>query len=80
MLNISLEVRNQKSIEDSLRKFIDVDIISDYECEKCKNKVELQKSTSVSELPNTLILHLQRIVFDMDLLKNVKLNDKVEFP
>lgn len=27
-----------------------------------------------------LILHLQRIIFDMDALKNVKLNERIEFP
>lgn len=35
---------------------------------------------AVKSLPNTLILHLNRIIFDMDKFKNVKLNDKCEFP
>ena len=80
MLNIDLEVRNQKSIESGLKKFVEPDIISDYNCEACGKKVDLEKRNSVSELPNTLILHLQRIVFDMDTFKNVKLNDRIEFP
>ena len=34
----------------------------------------------MAELPNVLILHLQRIIFDMGALKNVKLNERIEFP
>jgi hypothetical protein len=34
----------------------------------------------VEKLPNTLIFHLQRIVFDMDSFVNKKLNTRVEFP
>jgi hypothetical protein len=35
---------------------------------------------AVKTLPNTLIIHLQRVVFDFEKLKNVKLNDKCDFP
>ena len=31
-------------------------------------------------MPNTLIIHLQRLVFDLDRHRDVKLNDRVEFP
>jgi uncharacterized UBP type Zn finger protein len=58
MLSISLEVRNQKSIETGLKKFIEPDIIQDWTCEACNKKGELEKRTTVSELPNVLILHL----------------------
>jgi Ubiquitin carboxyl-terminal hydrolase len=34
----------------------------------------------LSKLPNMLIIHLQRIVFDFDTLMNQKLNSRVEFP
>ncbi len=34
----------------------------------------------VEKLPNMLIFHLQRIVFDMDSFVNKKLNTRVEFP
>ncbi len=56
------------------------EIISDYNCEACNKKVDLEKRLSIDKLPNTLIIHLQRITFDLDCLKNVKLNDRVEFP
>ena len=35
---------------------------------------------TIEKLPNTLIIHLQRITFDFEMMKNVKYNDKLEFP
>jgi hypothetical protein len=40
----------------------------------------LSKKQAIHKLPNTLICHLNRIVFDFDSLRNVKLNDRFEFP
>jgi uncharacterized UBP type Zn finger protein len=54
--------------------------INDYKCDACKNRVDLEKKTVVEKLPNTLIVHLQRIIFDMDTFQNKKLNTRVEFP
>jgi ubiquitin C-terminal hydrolase len=31
-------------------------------------------------LPNVLVLHLQRIVFNLDTLTNEKINSRLEFP
>lgn len=42
--------------------------------------MELEKKVTIDKLPNTLIVHLQRIIFDFDTLRNQKLNDRVEFP
>lgn len=65
---------------DGLKKFVSGEIISDYQCESCNQRVELEKKVAIDRLPNTLIIHLQRIIFDFDRLRNVKLNDRVEFP
>ena len=40
----------------------------------------IEKKSALKSLPNTLIVHLQRIIFDYDTMRNVKLNDKLEFP
>lgn len=56
------------------------EIINDYKCSACKNKVDIEKKTAISKLPNTLFIHLNRIVFDFDKMGNVKLNDRLEFP
>ncbi len=38
------------------------------------------KRTCLSELPNVLIVHLQRITLDYDTWQNVKINTRLEFP
>ena len=63
-----------------MKKFIQPDIIQDYQCENCEKKVDLEIKNTVAQLPNTLIIHLQRIMFDFEVERNVKLNDKIEFP
>ena len=39
--------------------------ISDYNCSECNQKVELEKRVFLNKLPNILILHLKRIIFDI---------------
>ncbi|CDW78148.1 ubiquitin carboxyl-terminal hydrolase family protein [Stylonychia lemnae] len=78
--NLSLEVKNQKSIYDGLKKFITGEIINDFLCEACNQKVDVERKTVIEKLPNMLIVHLQRIVFDYDTFQNAKLNSRVEFP
>jgi len=67
-------------VHDSLKKFVAGEIISDYHCESCCKRVDLEKKVTINKLPNILIVHLQRIIFDYDTLRNLKLNDRVEFP
>jgi ubiquitin C-terminal hydrolase len=40
----------------------------------------LEKKSTIKKLPNTLIIHLSRIIFDFDILRLVKINDRFEFP
>lgn len=77
---LDFQVKNQKDIYDSLKNMVAGEIIQDYACSNCNQKVELNKKSAIRRLPNTLICHLNRIVFDFDSLRNVKLNDKFEFP
>ena len=78
--NLSLEVKNQKSIHDALKKFITGEIISDFKCEACNTKTDVERRTVLDKLPNMLMVHLQRIIFDFDTFQNVKLNSRLEFP
>ena len=78
--NLSVEVKNLKTIYESFEKFITGETIEDYYCENCKKKNAITKRTCLSELPNVLIVHLQRIVFDLDTFMNQKINTKLEFP
>lgn len=55
-------------------------MISEYKCEGCNKKADTTKRCYVSELPNYLILHLQRICFNYDKFENEKVNSRFEFP
>jgi len=78
--NLSLEVNNMKNVNDSLEKFISPERIDDFKCETCNKKVTITKKNSLAELPNVLIIHLQRIFFNYEIDKNEKINSKLEFP
>jgi ubiquitin carboxyl-terminal hydrolase 34 len=69
-----------KTLKDSLDKFISDENISDYKCDACKKNVSIIKRNSIAELPNVLIVHLQRIGFNYDTFQNDKVNSRLEFP
>jgi ubiquitin carboxyl-terminal hydrolase 34 len=77
---LSLEVKNYKNLEQSLGKLIKGETISDYTCDFCGKKVEVVKKTVISKCPNYLVLHLQRLVFNLDTFLNEKISDRFEFP
>ncbi len=64
----------------SLQTLIDGETISDYECDTCKKKVDISKRILLSQTPNVLIVHLQRIIFNFDTFRNDKINTLFEFP
>jgi len=78
--NMSLTVKERKSVEQSLRKNLEGEVISDYECPGCKKKVDITKRTLISKTPNAFVVQLQRIVFDFDRFENQKVNTYFEFP
>jgi ubiquitin carboxyl-terminal hydrolase 34 len=78
--DLSVEVKEFRTLSESLNKFVAGENITDYMCEHCNKKVNVLKRTSISELPNVLIIHLQRLVFNYDTLRNDKINSRLEFP
>lgn len=79
-LNLSLPVKGVKSIEESLQKQVEGEIINDYQCDGCGRKVDLSKRTLITTTPNVLIVHLQRICFNFDTFQNDKINSFCSFP
>ena len=67
-------------MHESLSKLIEGEIINDYECDTCKKKVDISKRILLSQVPNVLIVHLQRIIFNFDTFRNDKINSFFEFP
>ena len=78
--NLSLEVNHMKTIKDSLDKFVVPDKIDDFMCDTCNKKVTITKRTVLSDLPNVLVIHLQRIFFNYETNRQEKINSRLEFP
>jgi len=78
--NLSLTVKDTKSLYDSLQKQIEGETINDYECDQCKKKVDISRRNLISLAPNVLIVHLQRITFNFETFRNDKINTFFEFP
>ena len=79
---LSLEVRNRRSVQESLELFVEGDLLegdNKYECEGI-GKVDALKRTCLKRLPRQLLVHAKRFEFDLDYMKRVKLNDRFEFP
>ena len=68
-----------KTVNEALEGMVAGEIIEGYRCGACSKPVSIEKKLAIKRLPNTLIVHLQRIIFDLDSMRNVKLNDKLEF-
>jgi ubiquitin carboxyl-terminal hydrolase 34 len=75
-----LTVKDTKSIQASLNALIEGETISDFMCDGCNKKVDISKRTLLSTLPNVLVVHLQRIIFDFNTFRNEKINTLFEFP
>ena len=78
--NLSLTVKDIKSLYDSLKIQVEGEVINGYDCETCKKKVDISKRVLLSQTPNVLIVHLQRIIFNFDSFRNDKINSLFEFP
>eukprot|EP00457_Paulinella_chromatophora_P000063 gb/GEZN01000063.1/.p1 GENE.gb/GEZN01000063.1/~~gb/GEZN01000063.1/.p1 ORF type:complete len:2729 (+),score=457.52 gb/GEZN01000063.1/:65-8188(+) len=77
---IPVEVKNMKTLEDSLKAFVEGEDIEGYNCEECKTKVRVQKRAVVKKLPPTLCITLKRFVLNFETFNTEKLDDKIEFP
>ena len=72
MYTLSLEIKNQRTFHEAMDKFVANSMVSGYFCEECRNKVEVSKRTLLADLPNVLIVHLQRFSYNYDLGINEK--------
>ena len=78
--NMTLEVKNMSNLNDSLQKMIVPEIIDDFKCSNCNQKVRISKITSLNKLPNVLVVHLKRFYLNYEIFKTMKINSKFEFP
>ena len=78
--NLTLEVKNINNLNDSLQKMSVPEIIDDFKCSHCNQKVTISKVTSLNKLPNVLVVHLKRFYLNYEIFKTMKINSKFEFP
>ena len=76
---LSLEIKNKSKLTDCLNGFIVEEKIEDYHCEKCDKKITHIKKVLIDQIPNILIIHLQRFVFNYTTFTMEKLNTPVKF-
>jgi ubiquitin C-terminal hydrolase len=63
-------VKNSKTLAESFNRYSLGELINDYNCDFCHQKADVSKKTRISKAPQILILHLQRIVFNLDTFIN----------
>ena len=82
-LTLPVQVKNKKSIYESLESFVEGEILEGdnaYQCDYCEGMVTALRRVCIKHLPNTLIIVLRRFEFDFDKMNRVKVNDYCEFP
>jgi len=81
-MNLQLEVKNKHKLSESLELFVQGDMLdgdNKYFCDSCQTRVAALKRCCIKSLPNTLIIHLKRFDFDLELLRRSKVNQYCEF-
>jgi hypothetical protein len=80
-LDITLPVMGYKGMKESLNElFNNEEIISNYKCDACEQKVDLKRFSKLKQLPIFINFPLNRFSFDLETFERIKLNDKFEFP
>ena len=77
---ITLDVKDLNTINESLKNYISEESIEDYKCSECNKSIILKKVSYISNLPNILIIHLNRLLINTDDGLLFKINSKFEFP
>ena len=78
--NLTVEVKNFNNLNDSLQKINVPEIIDEFKCSNCNQKVTIKKVTALNKLPNVLIVQLKRFSLNYDTGNTQKVNSKFEFP
>ena len=78
---LSLQVYQIKGLKESLySSFGHEEIIEDYKCEKCNQKVNLIKWNKIVSLPTYINIGLNRFTFNYETFERMKVTTRFEFP
>jgi hypothetical protein len=81
--NIMVEIKQKKTLLESLKAFVAGETMSGdnaIKCECCNKKVDATRRTVISKLPSTLIIALKRFELNYQTFQPVKVNDRLDFP
>lgn len=81
--SLSLEVKNKRTLEESLEAFVQGDLLAGdnkFNCDACGKKVDTLKRGCIKTLPPTLCITLKRFDLDYNTFQTIKINDRIEFP
>ena len=81
--SIQLQIRNKKSLYESLDTLIEGELMNEDNCifcPECNKKMPAVKSQNFKTLPRMLIFVLKRFEFDFNTMNRIKINDYYEFP
>eukprot|EP01083_Nonionella_stella_P078971 216427_1 len=87
-MEINLQIKKIKTIEEALRDYMESEPMPDYKCTKCGMKKQCNKDMTIHTLPHTLCLHLKRFEADElpasanqeDIETFGKIDDFIQFP
>ncbi|XP_032683880.1 ubiquitin carboxyl-terminal hydrolase 30 homolog isoform X2 [Odontomachus brunneus] len=68
----------QYTLEDLLSRFVDSEVVSDVECDRCSTRCEATKTLRLGKLPKCLCLHISRTTWSP--LGSTKRDDQVIIP
>ena len=80
--SLSLQVKGNKSLDDSLKEFFKTEILdgnNKYFCDECNAKVKAEKISSIKRLPRCLVITLKRFKYDYVWNRKMKINDYCSF-
>lgn len=83
LLDLCLEVKGIKSIEESIDRFFSEEFLKDensYYCNKCKERKTARRHAKVRKLPPVLHLLLNRFDYDVKQQKRLKIKSKINIP
>jgi len=78
--SLSLEIKQCQTFNDSFNLFVQTEIMSGYNAESLKKKIDVKHFTRVRDAPSNLIIQLKRFEYDIRTFQKIKINDRFEFP
>ncbi|KAL3923845.1 MAG: hypothetical protein SGILL_001411 [Bacillariaceae sp.] len=81
-MNIDCQIRGKSDVHEALSSLCETEIMEGNNqvfCDNCKKNTDTVLRTTISELPNMMILSLKRFDLDYTTFETVKLNSRCEF-